>query len=333
MSATMRQVVGFDVGGANLKAAHSNGAARPVPFALWKQPGELADRLRELLQAMPPAEFLALTMTGELCDCFASRTEGVAFILGAVTAVAEKRPVHVWSTRGRFVTLDEARTAPQEIASANWLALAVFARRYIRKPGLLIDIGSTTTDSVPFWEDRPQPSGRTDAERLHGGELVYTGWRRTPLCAILPAPAMAEFFATALDAYLMLGLVPENADDRDTADGRPATRACARVRLARMYGADDFDDERSRKIAEQVRDSQITLIQTGLRKVLERMPEKAEVVLLAGAGEYLARLALQQFSALASVRILSLNEELGPAISQAACAYAVARLAAEASSC
>ena len=37
-----RSVLGLDIGGANLKAAHTNGAARSRPFALWKNPGGLA---------------------------------------------------------------------------------------------------------------------------------------------------------------------------------------------------------------------------------------------------------------------------------------------------
>ena len=49
---------------------------------------------------------------------------------------------------------------------------------------------------------------------------------------------MAELFATTLDAYLVLDQVPEDAEDRDTADGRPATRPCAHARLSRMLGGD-----------------------------------------------------------------------------------------------
>jgi probable H4MPT-linked C1 transfer pathway protein len=329
----MRQVLGLDIGGANLKAAHVGGVARQVPFALWKQPDELPQRLHQILAQMPPADALALTMTGELCDCFASRREGVAFILGAVETAAEGLPVHVWSTRGEFMNLREAHTSPLEVASANWLALAVFARRYICSSGLLIDIGSTTTDIIPFWHNRPQPRGRTDAERLESGELVYTGWRRTPLCAILPAPIMAEFFATALDAYLVLAHVPEHPNDCDTADGRPATRDFARARLARMYGADDFADARMRDIAQRVCDAQIKQIRIGVGKVLDRLPHRAQVVLLAGAGEFLARLALQNQEGLASARVVSLAEELGAELSQAACAYAMALLAVEEKPC
>ena len=34
------QWLGFDVGGANIKAAHSSGQARSLPFELWKRPDE-----------------------------------------------------------------------------------------------------------------------------------------------------------------------------------------------------------------------------------------------------------------------------------------------------
>ena len=44
-----RKVLGLDVGGANLKAAHTAGAARSRPFALWRNPAGLADALQSLL--------------------------------------------------------------------------------------------------------------------------------------------------------------------------------------------------------------------------------------------------------------------------------------------
>ena len=56
--------LGLDGGGANLKAAHSGGAARSVPFALWKDPAGLPDALRSLVASMPPADGFAVTMTG-----------------------------------------------------------------------------------------------------------------------------------------------------------------------------------------------------------------------------------------------------------------------------
>ena len=81
-------VLGLDVGGANLKAAHTAGPAVSRPFPLWKRPGDLADELRALVAPLPPFERLAVTMTGELCDCFATKREGVLHILTAVEAGA-----------------------------------------------------------------------------------------------------------------------------------------------------------------------------------------------------------------------------------------------------
>ena len=41
-------VLGLDIGGANLKAAHSRGLARTEPFPLWKRPEGLTGALRKL---------------------------------------------------------------------------------------------------------------------------------------------------------------------------------------------------------------------------------------------------------------------------------------------
>ena len=69
-------------------------------------------------------------------------------------------------------------------------------------PVMLLDIGTTTTDIVPILNGRPDPRGHTDFDRLHVGELVYTGWRRTPVCALLHGLA-AEVFATTHDCCLI----------------------------------------------------------------------------------------------------------------------------------
>src|SRR5947208_2344005 len=81
---------------------------------------------------------------------------------------------------------DVARRQWLRTAAANWLATAVWAGRFAPEgAALLIDAGSTTTDIVPLWNGRPMPLGLTDPDRLRTGELVYTGARRTPVCALL----------------------------------------------------------------------------------------------------------------------------------------------------
>ncbi len=325
-------ILALDIGGANLKAAHSNGATLLEPFALWQNPTGLADALRALIDRVTHPEMLAVTMTGELCDCFLTKRIGVHAILDAVTAAAGQIPIRVWQTDGGLVDVAVARATPLRTAAANWLALAEYAGRFLGgATGLVVDVGSTTTDIIPYYRGRPQPAGRTDPERLGCGELVYTGARRTPLCALLGGDGAAELFATTLDVYLILGHLPEDAADRNTADGRPATCAAAAARLARMRCADleIWTEAEVRQLAEDLHARQLALLRRASRQVAGRLSEPPCAVVLAGSGEFLARAAVRSEPVLASLPLTSLGEQLVPEISQAACAYALMVLAKE----
>src|SRR5258708_819144 len=132
-----------------------------------------------------------------------------------------------------------ARKSPLQVAAANWLALATYAGRFVPEgPALLLDIGTTTTDIIPLFNGKPIPRGRTAPERLASCELVYTGVRRTPRCALMGSCGAAEFFAPTLDVHLILDFIAEDPADCNTADGRPATKTAAHARLARMMCAD-----------------------------------------------------------------------------------------------
>lgn len=329
----MTATLGLDIGGANLKAATS-GEAQARPFALWKEPDRLPDALRELLAEFPAAERLAVTMTGELCDCYATKREGVAAILDAVEAVAAGRRVLVWQTDGRFVSPGEARKAALLAASANWHALATFVGRLAPKgPALLIDVGSTTTDVIPLRDGKPAARGLTDPDRMRNRELVYVGVRRTPLCALLGTEVAAELFATTLDVFLLLGKTAEDVSDRDTADGRPATRAAAHARMARMLCADgpSFSQEQARKLAERVLLKLVFCLGSAIEHAAAALPSPPTVI-LAGSGEFLAWLVLQQQQfpvGFTPREVISLGERLGPSVSSSACAHAVAVLASE----
>jgi probable H4MPT-linked C1 transfer pathway protein len=324
-------VLGLDIGGANLKAAHSSGSAILRPFALWKDPGGLPLALQQLTRELPSYDYLAVTMTGELCDCFEGKRQGVETILAAVESLARCKAVGIWRTDGRFVDCDGARADPLSVAAANWLALAAFAGRLAPAgPALLVDVGSTTTDLTPLYEGTPVPRGRCDRERLRSRELVYTGVRRTPLCALLGCAGAAEFFATTLDVYVVLGDLPEQSGDRNTADGRPATRAAAHARLARMVGADSetCSEEETKKLALEARSRQLRQLRRAIESVSALLPAPPATVITAGSGEFLANRIFARQSSRA-IRRISLAEKLGPAISHAACAYALAVLAAE----
>lgn len=331
--------IGLDIGGANIKAAHINGMAKVVPFEVWKRPDELSDVIRSIAASLPASRGVALTMTAELCDCYPTRRVGVGAVLDASIRALPGRAMAIWGVDGLFHRVEAIREEPMLAAAANWLALAKLAARLVAKdPAILIDIGSTTTDLIPIARGEVAARGRTDTERLQTGELVYAGVRRTPLHALatrlphrgLPTGLAAELFASTLDLYLILGDIPGEPTDISTADGRPATFAAARDRLARMIGADreGFSMEDARELA-RAADRVLTdrLVEEAQRACLATVgPPQAAIV--AGSGEFLAARVARELIP-PSGPIISLNDAWGPAVSASGCAFAVVQLAAE----
>ena len=333
------QWIGLDVGGANIKVAHENGPALNVPFEVWKRPDELDRAIASVAAAMPPSTRAAVTMTAELCDCYPTKTVGVHAVLDAVVAGLPGKAIVVWGVDGEFHSLAEARRQPLLVAAANWLALANLAARLIpQTQGLLIDVGSTTTDIIPLDCGRVAARGRTDTERLQTGELIYAGIRRTPVCALatelklagIPTGLAAELFASTLDVYLTLGDIKSTPDDLSTADGRPATIDAARDRLARMVGADrdSFSPNDARVLASAADECLLDrLRRAALRAAWPTIGHPA-VAVVAGSGEFLARRLVKRVLD-TDAPIISLREVWGPIASSAGCAYALMKIAAE----
>lgn len=146
---------------------------------LWKGE-ELLDRALERVLAEMDIETTrhAVTMTGELADIFPDRIHGVQRIarrmqrrLGA--------DVRFYAAEEGMVSYSQVPALARRIASANWHASACFAARKLAD-GLLVDIGSTTTDIVALRDGAVVNTGFSDAERLRTSELIYTGVTRTP---------------------------------------------------------------------------------------------------------------------------------------------------------
>lgn len=328
-------VVALDVGGANLKAADGQGWAVSVPFELWKRPGDLEAELRRILSSAPEHSAVGLTMTGELADCYRDKAEGVTAICRATSAAVDGKPLYIYQTDGRLVEIDKVET--DLAAASNWHALARFVGRDVSGKAVLVDVGSTTTDIIPLDADQVLAQGLTDPQRLISHELIYTGVVRSPIMGIarlLPykgeaCQVMQELFATTRDAYLILNRFPEDAGDCDTADGRPATREFAIERMARMFGADrrTFTEPDAIHAAEVVRMSQVSFLLVGWQKVVKRLGGLPETVVLSGQGTFLGRDLLQWAEYQGPT--VSLDEQLGPTVSQAAPAHAVACLLRE----
>ena len=324
-------VIGLDIGGANLKAAHSDRLALTHPFPLWKQPEALAQALKSLVERLPHADHIAATMTGELCDCFGNKEEGVSHILASLHAAFPDKSMLLWRSDAQLIPIEAVGKDLRTSAAANWLALACFAARLAPKgPALVVDMGSTTTDIIPLMDGKPQPRGRTDLERIRSSELVYLGASRTPLCALLGPPYAAEWFACTQDVYLLLERTKEQPDDRGTADGRPATRPNAHARVARMLCADakDLPDGATREIALQADRVLRQFVGTALKKCAESLLAPPETLILSGSGEFLLeQIVAETFTPLP--RTLSFQAKFGDALSSSACAFSLAILTQE----
>jgi (4-(4-[2-(gamma-L-glutamylamino)ethyl]phenoxymethyl)furan-2-yl)methanamine synthase len=331
--------IGLDIGGANIKVAHQDGPARTVPFEVWKRPDELNLAIETAIAALPPSSRAAVTMTAELCDCYPTKAHGVNAVLDAVLAGLPGWSIVVWGVDCEFHSVAEARDRPHTVAAANWLGLAILAARLIPESrGLLIDIGTTTTDLIPLDRGKVAARGRSDTERLQTGELVYAGVRRTPLCALatelpvrgIPTGLAAEIFASTLDVYLTLGDIESIPTDLSTADGRPATIEAARDRMARMVGADrdGFSIQDALEFAQAADHRLLDRLAQAARLAAAPTIGRVTAAVVAGSGEFLARRLAQQLLE-PDGPIVGLKEAWGTVSSSAGCAYAMVKLAAE----
>lgn len=339
-----RPILGWDIGGAHLKGVRLDpngevGAAIRIPCPLWQGPEHLGEALERAVSELRNAPTHAVTMTGELVDAFASRREGVQALVEAATAYLSGADIRIYAGPKGFLDPGAAIRWPQAVASANWHATAALAADRLGE-GLLVDIGSTTSDLVPLAGTGPEPRGSDDASRLASGELVYTGIVRTPVLTLAERvpfegewiPLMAEAFATAADVHRITGELPEDADRLDTPDGAGKTPADSARRLARMVGrdVDSAPAEAWRQLAAYVAECQLTRLHAGAAQVLSGagIPSEAPVV-AAGAGAFLAR----RLAGRLGRPCRDLEEALGPSsaahLAEGAPAVAVARLLAQ----
>ncbi len=311
-------ILGLDIGGANTKAASADGSlAESVYLPLWRDAplGEILHRLAE-----KDPECVGVVITGELADCYRSKTEGITSIK-AVVEKAFRCPIYFWGVNG-FDWRD-----PIELAAANWSAsTALVAREF--GDCIFVDMGSTTTDIIPI-RDRPLAS-KTDYLRLVNGELVYTGMLRTSIGSLLRAARLdehivqlsPEFFSITADAYLVTGQILPEQYSCDTPDGFGKDRASALRRLARTVCADL--DEIGESCALSIAQQTVDLQQEVVTQAIEKQSTKHHLnnIVATGIGEKIIARASQCLG----MNCARLSEKYGKRISDVFPAYAVARL-------
>ena len=341
--------LGLDIGGANLKFVFlSSGDADQVvqtvsaPFAMWERWNDLPRELKKISHQFDVTRHtqIAVTMTGELADCFPCRREGVAFIANAVREAFAEHEISFYQTDGNWCGAEAASENWKTLAASNWHAMAQSATAFLPdKSGLMIDIGSTTTDVIPIVDGRVVAVGKTDFERLRNHELIYAGIGRTPVCSLIQSvkinsggvPVSREFFATTDDALIWLRLIPENVDDMDSADHRSRSRDDAGRRLARMVCSEV--DETGFDVIDRIAADTIFAFEALLTEAIEinlhRHQNNIQHVLMVGTGSFLAdRILKASYPSLQRIRLSDVVEK---GCSESGPAYAVAVLKQQAS--
>lgn len=283
----------LDIGGAFIKSTclPPNGKKEHfsiTPFNLYEHPKKLASVLRSLRPTMKMRE-VGITMTGELCDCFASRAAGVKHIVKAAQAVFG-HSAKIFARSGKLLGPGQAVRNWKEVASANWVTAPLWLSGSAQN-FLLVDIGSTTTDLTPVRKKAVANRGWTDFERSVNGELLYTGCLRTPVAAVAQSvqlrgrtvPLATETFSIMGDVHLLRGALKKTEYFTDTPDGCGKSRAASLTRLARQLMAErgDLSERELIDVADQLAKTQLLKIVKAAKRF--RLP-----VILIGTGSFIA---------------------------------------------
>ncbi|MBP7410237.1 MAG: H4MPT-linked C1 transfer pathway protein [Methanoculleus sp.] len=307
-------MIGIDIGGANLKVVDDAGVH--IHYCPLWQGAPLADLLE------PYAGSAAVVMSGELADCFASKIEGIRWIVGTVQGVIPGAAFY--GTDAAFHT----RPVP-DLAAANWLASADYLREEYAD-AVLLDVGSTTADVIPL-NCFESLKGLTDTRRLQKQYLVYTGMLRTNVATLLSSvtldgtvtPVSTEYFAASADAHLVLGHIAPADYACPAPDNGEKTVDAALRRLARVVCADidEIGKSGALQVARQFWEVQRRVIVRAVGRAL--FQSDAGRVITAGIG---ADLFARELGG------VTLTQELGE-VSDALPAYAVREVALRRAAC
>ncbi len=345
----MVATLGYDIGGANTKAAYiqtKNGKLQEITvaseyFPIWKAPRLLPKIIRQMKRQLGARrlEGVGVTMTAELSDAFQTKREGVGHVLNCLQQVFPRTTVFVLTNEVRLDTLAQAKTHPLSVAAANWAATGWLVAKHFPNC-VVIDVGSTSTSIIPVVKGRVVAKGKTDLEKLLCGELVYTGSLRTNVAAIVQsipikggvAGVSSELFATSGDVHFVLGNISEADFSSETADGRGKTAAEASARLARVVCADTemLTQKEIVQIASYIAEKQLHQVTTSLSNVYAYTKTLAQCkvpVVVTGLGkDFIARKAAEAYKV---DEIVDLGKLLPPNAVFASPAFGVALMTAE----
>ncbi len=303
-----QHLLGWDIGGAHVKAALLNPLGQlqqvvQLPCPLWQGMDRLQSACDAILDGLPDGPVRhAITMTGEMADLYPDRASGVAAIVALFAETLKRRrsqdSLRFYAGASGFIDTTQSSCHAAQIASANWLATASCLAR-VNDEGILVDIGSTTTDLIAFACGKVCGAAASDADRLGSGELIYAGVVRTPLMAMAGRvpfsgawrTTMNEHFATSADLFRVLGELDEGTDAWPAADNGPKTFDGSARRLLRMVGEDlsSATQYPARQLASWYRARLLQTLEEALALLLSRGNVSAAAPLIGvGIGRFLA---------------------------------------------
>ena len=327
----MVNVLGYDVGGANTKAAFirmQKGKLQDIQvaveyFPIWREPEKLTDVLLKLKGQLGVNRLdgLGVTMTAELSDAYTTKREGVHSILACVKKAFPDVPLYVLNTDAKLVPFSTAEKEPLGVAAANWAATGWLVAQQV-KDCVVVDVGSTTASLIPIVNGQVAARGKTDLDKLLCGELVYTGSLRTNVAAIVHsvpvkngvAGVASELFALSGDVHLALGNITSKEYTCETADGRGKSLLETYARLARVVCADTemLTQQEIMTMAKYIYDKQVLQVAEGLSKAYfhtKALASKEVPVVVTGLGkDFIAKKAAEKVGVKAIVDLETLMQ-------------------------
>ena len=331
--------IGIDIGGANLKVVGLNRNKKIIfveqfKCPIWRGTDVLVDKFK-IFKNINPEALMGITMTGELCDNFLNREDGVKKIIGCTQKIKCLKYFFT-NNKDRF----KKKPSHKQVASMNWLATAEFISKKITN-GLIVDFGSTTIDLILIKNKKCANIFFDDFNRINNSELIYTGCTRTPIFGITNQVILKkkiyniipEFFSNTADLYRAIKILPDDLDLYESADGKKKSRTNSLRRIARNFGLDYNRDNKSLilKLCKKLISIQLNNLHLIINKIFSKNNffNKTTPIILCGIGKSIIKLGKQKYNFVNFEDLLYVNSKKNTCASYHAPATSCALLISE----
>ena len=290
------KIIGWDIGGAHIKASKINFdknkiVTKQLFCPVWMNIKNLNKYVLKIKKYLGKSDYHAVTMTAELSDIFKNREGGTKKIINILCRTLSEKKIFFYSKKEIFLKKKEAIKKTNSINSMNWHATASFISNF-HPNCILVDIGSSTTDIIPIKKKRVVAKGSDDYKRLMYNELIYIGVIRTPITAIEKKKNLIyENFANLGDVYRILNKLPKKIDLAPSEDHKSKTKNSSARRIARIFGKDykKGNFRKWKKVALKIEKKQKKILKENINKIKKGNFSNSVPIIGAGTGEFLIR--------------------------------------------